>query len=564
MAKNVGVRVEEGKNPAKKPAEMGRFPRILLLWKIQNPPGRFALHLSYFFLRRLAAELAPRWVGAVVHSLFSQSKDELVLALSLPDQSDAWLRALVSPTETLLAFPSTYNRARSNSVDLFPDLIGQTLLSVHAVEGDRSLVLGFSQNLSLIYKLHGARANVVLLENGQPKRLFNQRLKRDWELSESNLSKTLHTPDTWPDSPADWAKAYPWLVPIIQDYWLQQGWAQAEEAQRQVLYQDLMTRLARPDAPLYLVDWQGAVHLSLVPLGEVLETYSSAVEAANHFARAYGKAHLVAVERLRVLRLAEKRIAQTGSYLLKTEDRLRELEQGPSPSQLADLLMANLHAIPAGASEVTLANFYQEGQPITLSLKPELSAQKNAEAWYRKAKNRQREIDRLYQSWESKSARLAQLQALPQQVGQINDLAVLRALIRDLNLDAEAEADADSLPYHEMEYLGWRVWLGRNAKANEDMLRRHTLKDDLWLHAKDVPGSHVVVKRKAGQNFPEPVVEWAAALAAWHSKARTEGLVAVMVTPRKWVRKRRGGAPGEVAVDRHETRLVVPQGVEAS
>jgi predicted ribosome quality control (RQC) complex YloA/Tae2 family protein len=80
----------------------------------------------------------------------------------------------------------------------------------------------------------------------------------------------------------------------------------------------------------------------------------------------------------------------------------------------------------------------------------------------------------------------------------------------------------------------------------------------LWLHAKDVSGSHVIIKYQAGKNFPEPVIERAAGLAAFFSKLRTDSLCPVIVTPKKYVRKPKGLPEGAVVVDREKVLMVVP------
>jgi len=95
------------------------------------------------------------------------------------------------------------------------------------------------------------------------------------------------------------------------------------------------------------------------------------------------------------------------------------------------------------------------------------------------------------------------------------------------------------------------------------MLRRFAWKDDLWLHAKGVSGSHVIVKHRAGAVFPKSVIERAAALAAYYSKSRTDSLCPVIYTPVKFVRKVKGSAPGAVMVDREKVLMVQPQGPES-
>jgi predicted ribosome quality control (RQC) complex YloA/Tae2 family protein len=128
------------------------------------------------------------------------------------------------------------------------------------------------------------------------------------------------------------------------------------------------------------------------------------------------------------------------------------------------------------------------------------------------------------------------------------------------NLDlVEKEKQTAPLPYREVEYNGYKIWIGKNAQSNDTLTLRYGYKEDLWLHAKDVSGSHVLLKHQAGKNFPKDIIEHAAQLAAYYSKRKNESLCPVTVTPRKYVRKRKGDPAGMVVVEREEVIMVEPK-----
>ncbi|MEL7006397.1 MAG: NFACT RNA binding domain-containing protein, partial [Bacteroidota bacterium] len=102
------------------------------------------------------------------------------------------------------------------------------------------------------------------------------------------------------------------------------------------------------------------------------------------------------------------------------------------------------------------------------------------------------------------------------------------------------------------------IYIGKNARANDELLRKYAFKEDLWLHAKDVSGSHVLVKHKAAKPFGAPVIEKAAQLAAYYSKRKNDTLCPVIYTPRKFVRKRKNDPPGAVVVEKEKVLLVEP------
>ena len=101
--------------------------------------------------------------------------------------------------------------------------------------------------------------------------------------------------------------------------------------------------------------------------------------------------------------------------------------------------------------------------------------------------------------------------------------------------------------------------LGKNAKANDELTLKVARKNDLWLHAKDVAGSHVIIRQKPGQNYPKHIIEKAASIAAANSKRKTDTLCPVIFTEKKFVRKIKGAPAGQVIVEKEEVVMVKPE-----
>jgi predicted ribosome quality control (RQC) complex YloA/Tae2 family protein len=115
-----------------------------------------------------------------------------------------------------------------------------------------------------------------------------------------------------------------------------------------------------------------------------------------------------------------------------------------------------------------------------------------------------------------------------------------------------------SSPYWTFQVEGLEVFVGKNAKSNDELLRL-TKKNDWWFHAKDVAGSHCVV-RNGGVDLTPVQLEKVGALAAHYSKAKSQSVVPVIYTPRKHVRKPKGFPPGKVIVEKESVVLVEPSG----
>lgn len=111
---------------------------------------------------------------------------------------------------------------------------------------------------------------------------------------------------------------------------------------------------------------------------------------------------------------------------------------------------------------------------------------------------------------------------------------------------------------------GWAVWAGRTARDNDYLSVKVTRGNDWWFHVKGMPGSHVLLLVRDGIEPPKSIVEGAAAVAAWHSKQRNGGRVAVSATRGKNVSKPRGAKPGTVEICKEVVLKVQPKIPDAS
>jgi predicted ribosome quality control (RQC) complex YloA/Tae2 family protein len=107
-----------------------------------------------------------------------------------------------------------------------------------------------------------------------------------------------------------------------------------------------------------------------------------------------------------------------------------------------------------------------------------------------------------------------------------------------------------------IEFHGHAILIGRNNVGNDRIVKELSASDDLWLHAQGIPGSHVLVRRPAGKEIPKEVIEEAARLAVFHSKARGSRNVSVFLAEARHVSKFKGAKPGLVRIAKYTTILV--------
>ncbi|MCE2732375.1 MAG: NFACT RNA binding domain-containing protein [Chryseotalea sp.] len=513
------------------------------------------MHVSYFLLKRLAQELNKEFTQSILSQCFSQEKDELILQFEKGRQS-LFIKILVAPDFSCISFPKIFNRAKKNNIDLFTDLPGLKLQSVLSYENERCISLHFENDFTLLLKMHGNRSNIILFQQDVCVSLFRNNLPGDEGIKLNQLNRKI-----------DWSLAYfeKHTDTIKQNYFVfdKETWKTIEEKQKGIFdakekWQIIKTIKNELETQFYFVQ-PGSAHqkpkFSLLPIDvENIKTFTKATEALTFFTNEHHQyKHFFSLQQENI-RFIQQKIKSAEVYNKKAKDKLAELQNDQHYQQWADIIMANLHAISSGVEGVTLFDFYTNKE-IHIKLKRELTAQKNAEIFYTKAKNKHIEIQKISQALAEKEK---QIQTLQQQLEEVKAAQATKALAK-LNIQTSSGKEEKSLPFHEHTVKGFRIWVGKNAHANDELTLSYTFKEDLWLHAKDVSGSHVVIKYQSGKVFPKDVIERAAQLAAYYSKSKNESLAAVIVTPKKYVRKRKGDLPGAVVVEREEVILVEPK-----
>lgn len=261
----------------------------------------------------------------------------------------------------------------------------------------------------------------------------------------------------------------------------------------------------------------------------------------------------------------------------KLRRRIRDLEkrraalqrqlEGESADHFRDLghlLLARERDVPRGAETVSLEGF--DGSPVTVPLDPRLTAIQNAERYYDRARRRERAARAMPERLKRTADRIARLEAGLETLGTSGPSGGLWELIgespeRTEVSRAQGRAGIDELlPYRRYRSSGGlEIRVGRSARANDALTFKHSAPNDIWLHAQQAAGAHVILRwERRDQNPPLADLTEAAVLAALRSEARHSGMVAVDWTRRKYVRKPRKAAPGVVAPERVSTLFVEP------
>ncbi|MDD4797828.1 MAG: NFACT RNA binding domain-containing protein, partial [Eubacteriales bacterium] len=257
----------------------------------------------------------------------------------------------------------------------------------------------------------------------------------------------------------------------------------------------------------------------------------------------------------RAQRKLEKQQASLADAAALDEYRLR-----------GELLTAHLHVIQKGMDSVDVTNYYDaDAGTLRIALDKRLTPAQNAQSYYKKYAKAKATLEKLQQHYEETAAEIQYLQ------GQLLNIAncATEADVEDIRAEllalgyvkAQHNAVKKQLPVSRpLQFVtsdGFAVFVGRNNAQNDRLTFRIARADDIWMHTKNIAGSHVILQTD-GKKPSDTALREAALLAAYYSQARTSSAVPVDYTARRHVKKPGGARPGFVIYLTNQTLYASP------
>ncbi len=230
-----------------------------------------------------------------------------------------------------------------------------------------------------------------------------------------------------------------------------------------------------------------------------------------------------------------------------------------------DLIQANLYRIEKGMTECEVENFYDENlSKMKIALEPALSPAENSQRYYkkyRKAKTAEQILQVQITKAEEELDYISSVLDSLSRAESVRELDEIRQELAEqgyLKAKGKKQKQESALPPLEFTSgTGFKILVGRNNKQNDRLTLKYANKNDIWLHAKDIPGSHTIIITN-GREVDENTLLYAASLAASHSKAKDSGKVPVDYTKIRFVSKPQGAKPGRVIYINQKTLFVSP------
>ncbi|MEX2478891.1 MAG: NFACT RNA binding domain-containing protein [Gracilimonas sp.] len=524
--------------------------------------------MNYYELIYLNQTLKNKLIGGVIRQAVSPYKNYIEFFMEGTEESFR-LCFSSAPGNIALFMDSNRGAKKSNTIDFFERIYDVEITDVSIPETDRWFYLHFEDGSRLSFRLFSNRANVFLSKDGAITEVFKE---YDEPGEEPPAPQELDLFETEGDISKKSTKnklvALNAMIPrqnlkeLIRIYDLDS----ADEEELTKFVQNICEEMEN-DAVFRLLENGETTLLSekTLPLKTEKE-FEGVNELILYRYKNYSRSQRLKQRKSSLLKSLKRKIKRTKSGLKNLHQADKGLERAEKYEQWGHILMANAHLGNVNDEEIEVDDLYNEGEKVKIPLKQGLDIAGNAQRYYKKSSSSERSYEEAMKRIPEMEEEKERAEKLLEEAESITNLWEFKDwedenedALKEFRDQSGSDKDDDQLPFHTLEIQGYPVWIGKNAKSN-DVLVQKAHKEDVWMHARKVAGSHLVIRMGNDKGMPpKNVLLEAASYAAFNSKARGSNLAPVIITKKKYVRKPKGSPPGAVLVDKEDVEMVTPK-----
>ncbi len=527
---------------------------------------------NYFYLNKFVIEAGKILRGKKVYNIFTQEKDKLILEFGEEDEK-MFLEMYVNPGQPHINIRTSYSRAKKNTIDVFPEACGQIISSIKIAIDDRIIKIDLN-SAALFFTIRGKYTNVLFIDDDNTISSFKKLdedslndlsqeiLSKNYISSFNNLNVKLESDDYY----FDIKKKYPIIGNEIIKETKRRD--KSDDENKSLILEKVLNEIIEIQPTVFIDDNSGEIHLAPETF-DVFEhtekkSFDTLIEAQTFF---LSKKRFIS-EKLRLLKLITKQLERELKKTVNKLNKLNTVVQRESKEEeynrLGNLLLVNISKIKRGMDSIEVENIYGSNEIIKIKLNPKLPPKKNIDNYFNKSKSEKISIEKSKELLVQTKIKFNELKKTEKILKSIDDLKELKEIMKKMKIkDKDYVESKDDIKLKFKHYIiddKYNVYVGKDSKNNDLLTTRFAKQNDFWFHARSVSGSHVVIRiENTKEVIPKSVLKKVAALAAYHSKAKTAGIVPVTYTYKKYVIKKKGYPVGTVHLLREDVLLVKPE-----
>lgn len=534
-----------------------------------------------FFLHHMTAELKAQLEGGRIQKINQPFEKEIVLNIRSNRQSHKLLLSAhpvfgrIQLTETDFANPKVPN---TFTMILRKYLQGAVIEEIRQLENDRIIELAVSNKdeigdhiqTTLIMEIMGKHSNIILVDKSENRIIeaikhigFSQNSYRTilpgstyirppqtealnpFTVKDEKLFEILSTKDLSPKN--------------LQGLFQGLGRDTATElagrlkSDRLKSFRSFFDQTCQPSLTEH--------SYAALPFDDSRENYPSLSQLLDVYYQDKAERDRVAQQANELIKRVANELDKNRKKLLKQEQELLDTETAEIFRQKGELLTTYLHQVPNDQPTVTLDNYYT-GHPLTIELDLALTPSQNAQRYFKKYQKLKEAVKHLTNLLEDTKSTILYLESVETMLSQasLTEIDEIREELVETGYLKRRHREKNQKRQKPEKYLATDgktiILVGKNNLQNDELTFKMAKKGELWFHAKDIPGSHVIITDNL--NPTDEVKTDAAELAAYFSKARYSNLVQVDMIEAKKLHKPTGGKPGFVTYRGQKTLRVTP------
>ena len=529
----------------------------------------------YFTLHQVCRSL-HQLIGCKLIECFTQDKDEIVLQFT-DGQELYHLCVNLTPNNYCLNIRDKFSRARSNTKDIFPHIVGEVLQDVVLAENNRIITLKFIQSYAVI-ELYGATKSNFIVLSSKMKVLDYHRLNDEanskgekFQYPASNMKSP---------NPAEFTKIGDLLsksdilLPksyseeLLKQYELKYSSPISEAKDIDDILADayMMRNDALHSSKYYLyTDESGGALLSLVPLSSfdkvlIFDDIHLAISRRYGFEKRITELETHKNSVLKKLKAIKKKV-DSSVKMCETSDKLAPMIE--DYTNWAEILLSHPKPKDKYGDKLESSDWY--GNQITIPLDPKFNLLENSANYYKKAKKIKLNIEKKIELLPKYKEKQEQINSLISECETLDSVKEIKQFISNrISGDKKVMKEFDQRQESKFREFdlgdGYYLYVGKNASNNDELTVKFAKPNDIWMHARGSAGSHTVLKSPNPKEAkpPKPILKLAAQITAYYSKQKNAKYVPVAYTQKKNVHKPRGANPGAVVMSREEVIMVEP------
>ena len=534
-----------------------------------------------FFLHHMTEELRRELVGGRIQKINQPFEQELVLQIRSNRQSHKLLLSAHSVFGRVQLTDTTFeNPAVPNTFIMVMRkyLQGAVIEAIQQVENDRILEISVSNKneigdsvaVTLVIEIMGKHSNIILLDKASGKII--EAIKH---VGFSQNSYRTILPGSTYVAPPQTCSLNPFTVGDEKLFEILQT-EKIEPKRLQQIFQglgrdtatELSGRLTADKLKTFRAFFASPTQPSLTEksfsallFSDSKTQMSTLSELLDTFYKDKAERDRVNQQASELIRRVENELEKNRKKLGKQEEELLATENAEEFRQKGELLTTFLHQVPNDQNQVELDNYYT-GEKILITLDKALTPNQNAQRYFKRYQKLKEAVKHLTSLIEETRATILYLESVETALAQasLTEIAEIREELIQTGFIRRRQREKIHKRQKPEKYLATDgqtiILVGRNNLQNDELTFKMAKKDELWFHAKDIPGSHVVI---TGNLQPSDEVKTdAAELAAYFSKARLSNLVQVDMIETRKLNKPTGGKPGFVTYTGQKTLRVTP------